>query len=100
LSKLGGECELHADGYGYVIGYHGTPGNDEGLLTPVMDEEEAADALLDREGRLGIGGHIHIQMDRMLERVGWRVINIGSIGISKDMPAKPNGDCSPSRMAM
>ena len=33
-------------------------------LTPDSSDEEAADALLDREGRLGIGGHIHVQMDR------------------------------------
>jgi predicted phosphodiesterase len=88
LSKLGGECDLHAEGYGYVIGYHGTPGNDEGVLSPKTSEEEASDALLDREGRLGIGGHIHIQMDRLLERSGWRVINVGSIGMSKDMPGR------------
>lgn len=88
LSKLGGECDLQAEGYGYVIGYHGTPGNDEGFLTPQTDEEEAADALLDREGSLGIGGHIHIQMNRRLERSGWRVINVGSIGLSNDMPGK------------
>jgi hypothetical protein len=88
LAKLPGECELRVDGYGYVIGYHGTPGNDEGFLTPDTDEEEAADALLDREGRLGIGGHIHVQMDRTLERVNWRVINVGSIGMSFDMPGK------------
>ena len=86
LAKLSGECDLNVEGYGYVIGYHGTPGNDEGILRPDTDEEEAADALLDREGRLGIGGHIHIQMDRILERSGWRVINVGSVGLSNDMP--------------
>jgi predicted phosphodiesterase len=88
LSKLAGECDLRAEGYGYVIGYHGTPGNDEGFLTPETDEEEAADALLDREGRLGIGGHIHRQMDRILNRAGWRVINVGSVGMSFDKPGK------------
>ena len=88
LAELGGECELRADGYGYVIGYHGTPGDDEGFLTPETDEEEAADILLDREGRLGIGAHIHVQMDRKLARAGWRVVNIGSVGMSFDMPGK------------
>jgi hypothetical protein len=88
LAKLGGECELRADGYGYVIGYHGTPGDDEGRLTPETDEEEAADVLLDREGSLGIGGHIHVQMDRKLARAGWRVVNVGSVGMSFDMPGR------------
>jgi predicted phosphodiesterase len=88
LAKLGGECDLRADGYGYVIGYHGTPGDDEGFLKPDTDEEEAADILLDREGNLGIGGHIHVQMDRKLAQVGWRVVNVGSVGMSFDMPGK------------
>lgn len=85
MHKLRGECELFIEGYGHVIGYHGIPGDDEGTtLTPDSSEEEAADALLDREGRIGIGGHIHVQMDRQVR--GWRVLNVGSIGISFDKP--------------
>ncbi len=86
LKKLSGECDLHAPGYGYVIGYHGTPGDDEGAhITPTTPDEEAADALLDREGRLGIGAHIHVQMDRMLPG-NWRAINVGSVGMSFNQP--------------
>lgn len=87
LKNLGTECARDVPGYGGVIGYHAIPGDDEGYLTPTTPEEEAADALLDREGRLGIGGHIHVQMDRTL-RTGWRVINVGSVGMSFDMPGK------------
>jgi len=87
LSKLPGECDLHAPQFGYIIGYHGTPGDDEGFLTPETDAEAAADALLDREGRLGIGGHIHRQMDRLLPG-GWRAVNVGSVGMSFDMPGQ------------
>lgn len=87
LAELRGECELHIPGYGVVIGYHGTPGDDEGRLTPEMEDAEAADALLDREGRLAIGGHIHVQMDRVLP-YGWRAINVGSVGVSYDMPGR------------
>jgi len=84
---VGRETSLKADGYGYVIGYHAIPGNDESMaLRPDTPDEEAADALLDREGRLGIGGHTHLQMDRDLGR--WRAINVGSIGMSFDMPGK------------
>jgi predicted phosphodiesterase len=87
LHKLPGETDLHADGYGYVIGYHGIPGDDEGsTLTPTSSEDEATDALLDREGTLGIGGHIHVQMDRTVG--AWRIVNVGSIGISFDAPGK------------
>ncbi len=83
LAKLPGETDLFAEGYGYVIGYHGTPGDDEGMgITPTSSDEEAADALLDREGRMGIGGHIHVQMDRQIG--AWRAINVGSIGLAVD----------------
>jgi predicted phosphodiesterase len=79
LATLHGETDLYAEGYGYVIGYHGTPGDDEGVgITPESTDEAALDALLDREGRLGIGGHIHRQMDRQVG--SWRVVNVGSIG--------------------
>lgn len=80
------ETALKVDGYGSVIGYHAIPGDDEAMLRPETSEEEAADALLDREGRLAIGGHIHIQMDRTVGR--WRIINVGSVGMSVDMPGK------------
>ena len=56
------------------------------MLRPDTPEEEAADTLLDRQGRMGIGGHTHVQMDR---KVGhWRVINVGSVGLSIDMPGR------------
>ncbi len=83
LHKLGHDCDLYVEGYGYVIGYHGVPGDDEGYaLTPTSPDNEAADALLDREGRLAIGGHIHLQMDRSIGH--WRVINVGSVGCPFD----------------
>lgn len=84
LHKLDRELGLDVPGYGYVIGYHGTPGNDEGRLTPEMPDDEARDALLDREGRLGIGAHIHVQMDRDLGN--WRIVNDGSVGMSFQNP--------------
>lgn len=84
LTKLRGDLDLNAAGYGWVIGYHGTPGDDEGYLMPDTPASAADDALLDREGRLGIGGHIHVQMDRLL--TSWRVLNVGSVGMSFDKP--------------
>ena len=87
LHKLPGECDLHAEGYGYVIGYHGIPGDDEGTtLSPTSNEDEATDALLDREGTLGIGGHIHVQMDRTVG--AWRIVNVGSVGVPFDNSGK------------
>ncbi len=75
------EVALKADAYGRVIGYHGIPGDDEAnALKPDSENEIALDALLDREGRMGIGGHTHLQMDRDLGQ--WRAINVGSVGLS------------------
>lgn len=82
LVKLRHEVDLEVPGYGWVIGYHGTPGSDEGIIKPDTPAEEALDQLLDREGRLGIGGHTHRAMDRDLGR--WRLINAGSIGAPQD----------------
>jgi len=81
LRKLRHDLSLDAPDYGWVIGYHAVPGDDEGVLKPDTPAEEAEDYLLDREGRLGIGGHIHQQMDRQLQH--WRVINAGSVGAPK-----------------
>jgi predicted phosphodiesterase len=78
------EISLHVKGFGHVIGYHAVPGNDEAILSPETPDEEAADTLLDREGWLAIGGHIHRQMDRVL--ADWRVVNVGSVGRSLETP--------------
>lgn len=85
LAKVvGHELSKEIKGYGAVIGYHAIPGDDEAYLTPDTPAEEALDDLLDREGRLGIGGHIHRQFDRDLG--AWRVVNVGSVGMSFDAP--------------
>lgn len=84
LAKLEREVTLEAPGYGWIVGYHGTPGDDEGFLRPETPNDEALDSLMDREGRMGIGGHIHVQMDRDLGT--WRAINVGSVGMSFDQP--------------
>lgn len=82
LAKLHYGLEVHVPGYGYTIGYHGSPGNDEYLLMPDTPDEEVLDQFLDAEGWLGFGGHTHYPMDRNLDR--WRVVNVGSIGLPRD----------------
>ncbi len=83
LSKLRHEVSLEAPGYGWMIGYHGAPGDDERNMLPDTPAEEALDQMLDREGRLGFGGHTHIPMDRDLGT--WRLVNVGSVGMPQDM---------------
>lgn len=84
LKKIRGrELSHKVEGYGYVIGYHAVPGDDEPILMPDTPDEEARDFLLDQEGRLAIGGHIHIQFDREVR--GWRIVNVGSVGMPVDI---------------
>lgn len=83
-STLRRELAKDVEGYGLILGYHAIPGDDEAFLVSNTPNEQAADYFLDREGRLGIGGHTHRQMDRMVGR--WRLVNVGSIGMSYDQP--------------
>lgn len=84
LANLPEELELHVTGYGWLIGYHGAPDKDTANLLPDTPADEILDYFLDREGRLGFGGHTHIPMDRDLG--AWRVVNVGSVGMPKDDP--------------
>ena len=82
---LGRELKLDVEGYGRVIGFHAIPGDDESVaLRPDSAAEEAADALLDRGGRLALCGHTHLALDRLVG--GWRIINPGSVGLSFGNP--------------
>ena len=84
---LGRELRQKVADYGTVIGFHAIPGDDEAAsLRPDSADEEAADALLDRQGRLALCGHTHLAMDRAVG--GWRVINPGSVGLSFGAPGR------------
>lgn len=83
--SLGRELTLDVAGYGRIVGFHAIPGDDESTaLRPDSPDEEAADALLDRAGKLALCGHTHQAFDRALP--GWRVINPGSVGMSASNP--------------
>jgi putative phosphoesterase len=82
LMKLETDLSLDAGNFGWVVGFHASPGDDEGLILPDMPDHDLLDALLDREGNLALGGHTHIAMDRTAE--GWRMVNPGSIGLPFD----------------
>ncbi|HLY26066.1 MAG TPA: metallophosphoesterase family protein [Aggregatilineales bacterium] len=82
LAKLHHRLEVEIPAYGWAIGYHAVPGDDETRLLPDTPVEEALDHFLDAEGRIGFGGHTHLPMDRDLGR--WRVVNVGSVGLPRD----------------
>ena len=82
---VGAELRQDVPEYGRVIGIHAIPGDDEAMsLAPDSADEESADALLDRQGRLALCGHTHLVMDRAVG--AWRVINPGSVGLSYGNP--------------
>lgn len=83
LAGLKTDLALELEGYGWVIGFHAIPGDDEAnTLNPAAEPHHMLDALLDREGSIAFGGHTHLAMDRDLGR--WRVVNPGSVGIPFD----------------
>lgn len=86
LLKLGTDLSLEVPNYGWVVGFHAIPGDDEGVLTPDSSDHDIRDALLDREGRLAFGGHTHLPMDRDLG--DWRMVNPGSVGLPFDGDAR------------
>jgi predicted phosphodiesterase len=82
---LGRELHQRVDGFGPIIGVHAIPGSDDsGAFTPTSSDEQAADALLDREGRIVLAGHTHYKMDRSVGH--WRILNPGSVGMSFTQP--------------
>lgn len=76
------ELAHEIEGYGWVLGFHAVPGDDEKFLTTDTPTDEVYDLMLDREGRLGLCGHTHIQMNRDLGR--WHIVNVGSVGLASD----------------
>ncbi len=82
LKAIRKELELEVPGYGWLIGFHAAPGNDEQIILPETPDHEVLDTLSDSEGRLAFGGHTHKPMDRDLGR--WRMVNPGSVGMPLD----------------
>ncbi len=80
---LNRELELNIPGFGWVIGFHAMPGDDEVILDASVPDDVLLDALYEREGRLALCGHTHVRMDKDLGK--WRLVNVGSVGL-------PNGD--------
>ncbi|HUQ23312.1 MAG TPA: metallophosphoesterase family protein [Gaiellaceae bacterium] len=61
-----------------VLYCHGSPRSDEEILTRVSPEERVRAALEGVTERLVVGGHTHVQYDRVVDAV--RLVNAGSVG--------------------
>ena len=64
---------------GGVLYCHGSPRDDDEILTRVSSDERFRAALEGVEERLVVGGHTHVQFERVVD--GIRFVNAGSIGI-------------------
>ena len=64
---------------GGVLYCHGSPRDDDEILTRVSPDERFRAALEGVEERLVIGGHTHVQFERVID--GVRFVNAGSVGI-------------------
>jgi putative phosphoesterase len=72
-------AELDVDGLGRVVVCHGSPRSDEEVLTRVSPDERVRAALAGVEADVVVGGHTHVQYDRVVD--GVRLVNAGSVGM-------------------
>ena len=86
LRKLPPELSLEVERFGWVIGFHAVPGDDETPRPPETPDDTLLDDLLDRQGKVALCGHTHLPMDRELGN--WRWINVGSVGLPFDGDAR------------
>lgn len=63
---------------GGILYCHGSPRSDEEILTRVSPEERVRAALAGVEEWVVVGGHTHVQYDRVVD--GIRLVNAGSVG--------------------
>jgi predicted phosphodiesterase len=70
---------LDVDGLGPTVFCHGSPRSDTEIITRVTAYDRVRDILADVEEHVVVGGHIHQQFDRPIDR--WRFVNAGSVGV-------------------
>lgn len=71
---------LTVEGLGEVLFCHGSPESDEEIVTSLTPEPALRRMMSGFAPRLVVGGHTHVQFDRMID--GIRVVNSGSIGMA------------------
>jgi predicted phosphodiesterase len=79
LASFAERAVLDVDGLGPTLFCHGSPRDDEELLTALTPERRWRPALEGIAEAVVVCGHTHAQFDRQLGP--WRVVNAGSVGL-------------------
>jgi predicted phosphodiesterase len=79
LAGFAPSVALDVDGLGRTLFCHGSPRSDTEIITRVTAEDRLRDILADVDEHVLVGGHVHQQFDRPIER--WRFVNAGSVGV-------------------
>jgi predicted phosphodiesterase len=79
LASFSDPVTVEVDGLGPTLFCHGSPRNDEEILTALTPERRWRPALEGVEERVVVCGHTHVQFARQLAE--WRVLNAGSVGM-------------------
>lgn len=79
LASFADSVVLDVDGLGPTLFCHGSPRDDEELLTTLTPERRWRPALEGVGEAVVVCGHTHTQFDRCLGR--WRVVNAGAVGL-------------------
>ncbi len=82
LNRLGAlptTATIEVDGLGRVCFCHGSPRDDEDIVTIISPAERVTPMLVGVDESVVVGGHTHVQFDRTL--AGRRLVNAGSVGM-------------------
>ena len=71
--------ELDVEALGRVLFCHGSPRSEHEILTRISAPERVAAALAGVDADVVVGGHTHVQYDRVV--AGRRLVNAGSVGM-------------------
>jgi putative phosphoesterase len=79
LAGLSHSAALEVDGLGEVLFCHGSPRDDEEIITRVTSAERLSEMLSGVVQQVVVCGHTHVQFDRVIG--GVRLVNAGSVGM-------------------
>jgi len=78
LAGLPTTVEVDVEGLGPVLFCHGSPRDDDEIITRLSPESRLAPMLEGVTAGVVVGGHTHVQFDRRV--LGKRLVNAGSVG--------------------